>query len=215
MQLLSLNMGLPREVIWQNRIVVTGIFKSPVQGPVELRELNLAGDAQADLRVHGGRYKAVYAYPSEHYPYWRRELPGMGLPPGMFGENFTTDGLVENSVHIGDLFRIGSAEIVVTQPRLPCYKLGIKFGRADIVKRFASSGRTGFYFSVAQEGTVSAGDAMDLLQRDESNLTVADITRLYLFGDEDPEAMRRAMQLETLPPSWRDYFRQLLTEKAT
>jgi MOSC domain-containing protein YiiM len=215
MQLLSLNVGLPRAVIWQNRTITTGIFKQPVQGSVQLRQLNLAGDQQADLTVHGGRDKAVYAYPSEHYSYWRGELPGSDLPAGSFGENFTTEGLLEDSVHIGDRFRVGSAQIVVTQPRLPCYKLGIKFARTDIVKRFADSRRTGFYFSVAEEGQVTAGDAIDLLQRDESNLTVADITRLYLVGEEDPEAMRKAIQLESLPASWRDHFRHRLSEKVT
>jgi MOSC domain-containing protein YiiM len=214
MRLLSLNVGLPREVIFQNRTVLTGIFKEPVQGKVQLRFLNLDGDRQADLNVHGGPQKAVYVYPSEHYSYWKRELPGTDLPAGSFGENFTTEGLLENSVHIGDRFRVGSAEVVVTQPRLPCYKLGIKFGRADMVKRFAISGRTGFYLSVAQESEVSAGDEIEPLQRDESNLTVADITRLYLFGDEDRDAMQQASQLQSLPANWRDYFRERLSQTA-
>lgn len=215
MRLLSVNVGFPREVISQHRTVVTGIFKSPVQGPVELRLLNLDGDRQADLTVHGGPDRAVYAYPFEHYSFWQRELPGVDLPAGSFGENFTTEGLLEDSLHIGDRFRIGSAQVIVTQPRLPCYKLGIKFGRTDIVKRFADSGRTGFYFSVAEEGAVSAGDPIELINRHESDLTVADITRLYLFGEEDPDAMRRASQLDTLPAKWRDYFRQRLEQRAT
>ena len=214
MRLLSLNIGLPRQVIFQNRTVLTGIFKEPVQGKVQLRFLNLEGDRQADLTVHGGAQKAVYVYPSEHYSYWKRELPGTDLPPGSFGENFTTDGLLEDSVYIGDRFRVGSAEVVVTQPRLPCYKLGIKFGRADMVKRFAASGRTGFYLSVAQEGEVSAGDEIELIQRDASNLTVADITRLYLSGDEDRDVMRQASQLQSLPANWRDYFRERLSQTA-
>jgi len=193
---------------------MTSIFKNPVQGPIGLRLLNLDGDRQADLTVHGGRDRAVYAYPFEHYSYWQRELPGVDLPAGSFGENFTTEGLLEESLHIGDRLRVGSAQVIVTQPRLPCYKLGIKFGRTDMVKRFADSGRTGFYLSVAQEGEVSAGDVIELLDRDPSNLTVADITRLYLFGEQDHEAMRHAAELQTLPANWRNYFRERLSQAA-
>jgi MOSC domain-containing protein YiiM len=214
MQLVSLNVGLPREVLWQGQQIKTGIFKNPVQGRVWLRKLNFEGDQQADLSVHGGPDKAVYAYPAEHYEYWRRELPGMELPWGMFGENLTTEGLLEGSLRIGDRFRIGSAEVVVTQPRLPCYKLGIKFGRADMVKRFAASRRTGFYFSVAQEGDVAPSDVIELLDRDEANLTVADITRMYLPGEKEWDLMQRAVELQALPQNWRDYFREQLTKIA-
>jgi MOSC domain-containing protein YiiM len=177
-----------------------------------LRTLNLDGDRQADLTVHGGPYKAVYAYPSEHYAYWRGELPGMELPWGMFGENFTTEGLDE-SVRIGDRFRVGAAELTVTQPRMPCYKLGIKFGRPDILKRFLTSGRSGFYFSVQREGEVGAGDEFELIGRDEHNVTVADITRLYARDRGDFETMRRAVAVEALPESWREHFRQQLASK--
>src|SRR4051794_30148819 len=156
-KIVSLNVGEPGEVQWQGRIVTTGIFKEPVTGRVMMRRLNLDGDGQADLTVHGGVDKAVYAYPFEHYPFWRAELPGIDLPWGMFGENLTTEGLFEDSVFVGDRFQIGEAEGVVTQPRLPCYKLGIKFGRADMVKRFLGSRRTGFYLAVAREGMVAAG----------------------------------------------------------
>ena len=154
MKLISIQVGLPREVNWHGRSVTTGIFKEPIAGPVMLRTLNLDGDAQADLTVHGGTTKAAYAYPLEHYEYWRNELPDMDLPFGMFGENFTTEGLLEKEVNIGDRFRIGDAEVVVTEPRVPCYKLGIKFGRADILKRFLASRRIGFYFAVLREGEV-------------------------------------------------------------
>jgi MOSC domain-containing protein YiiM len=143
-----------------------------------LRRLNLDGDKQADLSVHGGVDKAAYMYPSEHYAYWLRELPGMKLPWGMFGENFTTEGLLEDAVRIGDRFRVGTAEVVVTQPRFPCYKLGIKFGRADMVKRFLTSGRTGFYLSVSREGNVAVGDAIELIHRGNDKATIADIVRL-------------------------------------
>jgi MOSC domain-containing protein YiiM len=187
---------------------MTGIFKEPVAGPVMLRTLNLDGDKQADLSVHGGANKAVYAYPSEHYEFWRNELPDMDLPFGMFGENFTTEGMLEGSVNIGDRFRIGAAELMATQPRLPCYKLGIKFGRSDIIKRFLVSRRTGFYFAVLKEGEVEAGDEIELVGRDKNDVTIADITRLYAFEKDDLKTLRRALETPALPESWRDHFRQ-------
>ncbi len=176
-KLVSINVGIPREVVEKGKTVTTGIFKEPVEGRVLLRRLNLDGDKQADLSVHGGVNKAVYAYPFEYYEYWRTVLPYVNLHWGMFGENFTTEGLLDDAVRIGDRFRIGSAEVVVTQPRLPCYKLGIRFGRADMVKRFLASGRTGFYFAVLREGDVGAGDAIELIGREEGSNTVAEIVR--------------------------------------
>jgi MOSC domain-containing protein YiiM len=208
MKLVSVNVGLPRAVEWKGQLVTTAIFKEPVRGRLLLRTLNLDGDRQADLSVHGGRDKAVYVYPAEHYEYWREELPGRDLPWGSFGENCTTTGIVEAAVQIGDRFRIGSAEVVVTQPRLPCHKLGVKFGQADMVKRFAASRRTGFYVAVLKEGEVGAGDAIQLLGRAEQRITVADITRLYLRDGEDVEKMRRASEVEALPEGWRTYFAQ-------
>jgi MOSC domain-containing protein YiiM len=212
MKLVSVNVGLPRSVTWKGRTVTTGIFKEPVQGRIALRTLNLDGDKQADLSVHGGSAKAVYIYPAEHYDYWRNELSGQVLPWGSFGENFTTTGLFEDTVHIGDRFRVGSAHVVVTQPRLPCYKLGVKFGQAEMVKRFSNSRRTGFYVAVLREGEVGAGDAIELIGRDGLEVTVADITRLYLRNEGDIEKMRRAMQVEALPEGWRSYFAQQMEQ---
>src|SRR6266478_3287103 len=203
MKILSVNVGLPREVSWQGNLVTTGIFKEPVNAPIMLRTLNLDGDEQVDLAVHGGVNKAVYVYPSEHYGYWRVELPGVNLPWGMFGENFTTEGLLEETVYIGDRFRIGDAQVVVTEPQMPCYKLGIKFGRADIIKRFLASRRTGFYFAVAREGMLSAGDAIEFIGRDQREISVADITRLYAFEKYDVKGLRRAIGIEALPESWK------------
>lgn len=208
MKLVSVNVGFPREVIWKDKTVTTGIFKEPVEGRVKVRFLNLDGDRQADLTVHGGADKAIYLYPVEHYEYWRGELPEMELPWGMFGENLTTVGLLEDRVNIGDRFRIGTAEVMVTQPRMPCYKLGIKFGRANMVKQFLDSRLTGFYFSVLQEGEVGVGDAMELISRDENNVTVADITRLYVRQSDDLQMLHRAVQVKALPDGWRDYFQQ-------
>jgi len=179
-----------------------------------LRTLNLDGDRQADLSVHGGVSKAVYAYPAEHYEYWKTELPEMQLPYGMFGENFTTEGLAEETVNVGDRFRVGEAELMVTEPRMPCYKLGIKFGRADILKKFLTSRRTGFYLAVLKEGRVKAGDSMELLSKDANNVAIAEITRLYAFEKNDVEMLRRVVKLEALSDSWRDYFQHHL-EKLT
>ena len=210
MNLLSVNVGLPREIEWKGKIVRTSIFKAPVTGRVRVAKLNVEGDQQSDLTVHGGLDKAVYAYASEHYAFWHQELPGVDLAQGVFGENFTTSGLLEETLHIGDRLRIGSAEFVVTQPRMPCFKLGIRFNRPDMVKRFLQSGRTGFYFAVLKEGEVAAGDSIELLERDEHNIPVADIVNLYRGDATNQDMLRRVSELASLPNSWRDYFRKRL-----
>jgi MOSC domain-containing protein YiiM len=215
MKLVSLNVGLPRDVLWHGRTVTTAIYKQPVEGRVRLRTLNLDGDRQADLTVHGGAHKAVYCYPIAHYEYWKKELPGRDLPLAIFGENFTTDGLLENSVHLGDTFSVGSVEVVVTQPRLPCYKLGIRFDSDDMVKRFLSSGRSGFYLAVTREGEVGAGDEIKPISRDPNAVPVSEITRLYVakrFSNEDVASLRRALLVSALPASWKDYFRDRLAK---
>lgn len=193
-------------------MVRTSIFKTPAPGAVRVRHLNIDGDQQADLTVHGGIDKAVYAYPAEHYGFWRKELPGVDLPWGAFGENFTTEGLLEDAVQIGDKFRIGSAEFVVTQPRMPCFKLGIRFGRSDIVKRFLHSGRSGFYLAVLQEGEVAADDVVTSAGRDEHAITVADIVGLYTADAASQQLLRRAAELPALAEGWRDYFRKRIWE---
>jgi MOSC domain-containing protein YiiM len=199
--------------MWHGRSVTTGIYKEPVEGRVALRTLNLDGDRQADLTVHGGEYKAVYCYPVAHYDYWTRELPGRELPMGMFGENFTTDGLVEDATHLGDRCSVGSAEVVVTQPRLPCYKLGVRFGSDDMVRRFLASGRTGFYLAVTREGEVGAGDEIKVISRDDNAVPVSEITRLYIakrYDPDDVKSLRRALRVAALPESWKGYFRERL-----
>jgi len=212
MKIVSINAGLPREVEWRGKIVRTSIFKEPMAGPVRVERLNVEGDRQSDLTVHGGVDKAVYAYPAEHYAFWRQELPGVDLPWGAFGENFTTEGLIEESVHIGDQLRVGSAEFVVTQPRMPCFKLGIRFGRPEMVKDFLRSGRTGFYLAVAREGEVTAGDTITLTDRSDVAITVADIVRLYTADSLNKDLLRQASELPALPEGWRDYFRKRLWE---
>jgi MOSC domain-containing protein YiiM len=209
MKVVALSVGLPREVEWRGNTVLTSIFKTPADRRLRVSTLNFEGDEQSDLTVHGGVDKAVYAYPSEHYEHWRRELPDADLPWGVFGENLTTEGLLED-VRIGDRFRIGSAEFVVTQPRLPCFKLGIRFGRPDILKRMLQSGRTGFYFSVAREGEVGAADEIEPIARAAEGLTVADVVNLYTVDARNQEMLRRATETTGLPESWRDYFRKRL-----
>jgi MOSC domain-containing protein YiiM len=179
MRILSICVGQPRVVEWQGRAVETSIFKSPVEGPVAVRRLNLDGDRQSDLTVHGGAAKAVYAYPSEHYAYWRAELPDAELPFGAFGENFTTEGLLEGELRVGDRLRVGSAQFAVTQPRMPCYKLAVRFGRQDMVRRFHKSGRSGFYLAVVREGEVTAGDEVTLVRGDGDPETIAAMAAAY------------------------------------
>jgi MOSC domain-containing protein YiiM len=213
MKIVSVNVGSPRPFSWHGRRIMSGIFKEPVAGRVALRRLNLQGDGQADLSVHGGADKAVYVYPSEHYPFWRRELELEDLPWGSFGENLTTSGWWEDEVHIGDCFRIGTAEVVVTQPRMPCFKLAMKFDREDIVELFLDSGRPGFYLAVLEEGDVGTDDVMERIHEDENAVTVVDIVRLYLdrSGESDPDLLSRAASVEALPKSWRAHFRKRLT----
>ncbi len=211
-RVVSVNVGLPRTVRWKGRDVTTGIFKEPVEGRVPLRRLNLDGDGQADLAVHGGAAKAIYAYPLEHYDFWREQL-GEELPFGAFGENLTVEGLpLENEAAVGDRFRIGTAELVVTQPRLPCYKLGLRFGREDMVKRFLASRRTGYYLAVEVEGDVGAGDRVETLALDPARIPVAEITRVFASDRDDLATIERLVALDALPEDWRSYFQKKLAE---
>jgi MOSC domain-containing protein YiiM len=213
MRLVSVNTGLPREVTWYGRNISTAIFKKPVEGRVVLSKLNLDGDRQADLSVHGGADKAVYCYPVEHYEYWKRELPSRDFPMAIFGENFTTDGLLEATVHVGDQLSVGTAEVVVTQPRLPCYKLGIRFQENEMVKRFLESGRTGFYLAVIREGEVGFGDEIRVIARHPKAIPISEITRLYVakrYSDDDVAVVQHALRVGALPEIWKAYFRERL-----
>ena len=212
MKIVSVNVGRPREIDWKGKTIRTSIFKEPVQGRVRLEALNFVGDEQADLSVHGGPQKAIYGYASEHYDFWRQQLPGVHLPWGAFGENLTTEGLLEEEINIGNRYQLGSAVVMVTQPRTPCYKLGARFGRDDIVKRFLKSGRPGFYFSVIQEGEVAAGDALELVYREAADVTVADIVRLYVTDKQNLSLTQRAVQVAGLADGWRDYFQRRLAQ---
>jgi MOSC domain-containing protein YiiM len=209
-KLVSLNVARPRLVVYKGQSINTGIFKQPVSGPVQLRTLNLDGDRQADLSVHGGPHKAVYGYPSEHYSFWRDELPGVDLPWGMFGENFTTSGLAEDELHVGDRFQIGSSILMVRQPRTPCYKLAAKFQRDDMLERFLLSGRSGFYFSVEQEGSVAAEDDFQLLKRNQDGITISEMNRLLVRDKYNQDLLRKAIHTAALPDDWREYFAERL-----
>lgn len=207
---LSVNVGRPRQVQWHSRTVLTSIWKEPVAGSVQVGTLNLAGDEQSDLTVHGGAAKAVYAYPSEHYDYWRRVLPQIALDWSAFGENLTIAGLLEGDVRIGDRLRIGTAEFEVTQPRFPCFKLGIRLGRDDIIRPFLESGRSGFYLSVVREGRLSAGDAIHLGPQAAHDVTIADVVEAYASAGEDQNLVRRVLDAPTLPARLREHFARLL-----
>jgi MOSC domain-containing protein YiiM len=211
MKIVSLNVGLPRQVVWHGQPVITGIFKSPTTERIRLRKLNLDGDRQADLTVHGGEHKAVYCYPVEHYDYWRKKLPGQDLPYGSFGENFTTQGLTEENVHLGDRFAINDAEVVVSQPRLPCYKLGVRFGSDEMVKKFLASRRTGFYVAVTREGNVAAGDEIVPVVQNVSRISISDFMRLFLaksLNDTDRATLQELYALPSVPADWKHYFHE-------
>lgn len=201
---------MSRTIESKGRAVTTGIFKNPVSGSIRMKTLGLDGDEQADLTVHGGPDKAVYLYPGEHYPYWREQYPEIKMPWGMFGENLTAEGLLEGEINIGDKFRIGSAKVVVTQPRMPCYKLAMKFDRNDIIKKFLVSGRSGLYFKVLEEGDIQAGDEINLISRDENKVSIKDIVRIYANDLQDKEVIERATRVDALPEGWKDYFLKMI-----
>ena len=201
-QVLSVNAGTPQQVPVSGGGVLTSIFKTAVSGRVAVRRHNIDGDRQSDLTVHGGPYKAVYCYPHEHYQYWAKQLPDIELRSGNFGENLTTEGLLEEEVSIGDRFRAGSALLQVTQPRMPCFKLNIRFDRADMVKRFWRSGRPGIYFAVVEEGEVAAGDAIVMTEAAAVRITLSDVVRLHTGQSTDPDLLDRAMRAP-LAGSWK------------
>jgi MOSC domain-containing protein YiiM len=213
MKVTKVCVGMPQIVrTSEEGFVTTAIFKQPVGGRVRVKELNLEGDAQADLTVHGGWSKAIYVYPGEHYEYWRNELPEMELGDSQFGENLTTEGLIETEVFIGDRLRIGTAEFIVTEPRMPCYKLGIRTGRKDILRRFLQSRRSGFYLAVTRTGDLAAGDDIKLLARDENKVSVTDIVRVWVEDKGDVDTMKRALNIGSLPETWKEPFRDRIAK---
>jgi MOSC domain-containing protein YiiM len=212
-KVLSVNVGRPRDLVWNGREVRTSIWKSPVRGRIHVIGDNLEGDEQSDLTVHGGPNKAVYAYPREHYAFWQGEFPLTALTMGAFGENLTTEGVLERDARIGDVFRIGTAELEVKQPRLPCYKLGVRFDREDMVRRFMKSGRSGIYFSVVREGQLSGGDRIERIRRAEHDVTIADLASLFTTHRDDLNLLRRAAAVPSLTPFWREHIEGRLEEE--
>jgi MOSC domain-containing protein YiiM len=205
-QVVSVNTGQPRDVPWRGRTVRTGIFKTPRQGTVTIGRLNVDGDAQADTRVHGGPHKAVYAFAAENYAYWQKHYPALQMHWGFFGENLTTRGLDDFDVHVGDVLRVGHAELRVTQPRLPCSRLALRFDDAGIVAAFVEQRRVGFYCAVQQEGVVTAGDDIETLSRNDAGWCIPELAALLAGIDNDPERLRRASRDDSLPESWRERF---------
>lgn len=212
-RIISVNVGQPREIALRDRIVLTSIFKSPVQGRLALRGHNIEGDRQADLRVHGGPYKAVYAYASEHYSYWANELPDADLSWGAFGENLTLVGLTEEIAFIGDQYRAGSAILEITQPRMPCFKLNLRFERSDMVKRFWHSGYSGIYFGIVEEGELETGDDLELLHRQSQAISVAEVVRLYKGETNDEDVFDRMLR-SPLRGSWKQEIRERWEESS-
>lgn len=199
----------PREIEWQGRTLTTGIFKTSVQGPVGVVKHQVVGDVQADLSVHGGPTKAVYAYSSEHYGWWTSELGLDELAWGAFGENLTTTGLLEDRVRVGDVFRVGTVELMATEPRMPCSKLAARFQRTNMQRLFTRSGRSGIYFAVHTEGTLEAGDAIELVSAHENGLTIADVFSLRTGQERDPALFQRALDHPVLADGWKETLRAL------
>ncbi len=206
MRIVSVNTGQPQPILWRDRTITTAIFKHPVAGPVRVRRLNLEGDGQADLEVHGGENKAIYAYAAGHYAWWRRELPDAELAWGSFGENLTLDDFNEHDIHIGDVFLAGTARLMAVQPRLPCTKLNLRFRRDDMIDRFLASGRTGVYFKVIEEGVLQAGDIVERTIANASGITIAQATQLYTGASDDPALLRQAVATPALPEAWQRRF---------
>jgi MOSC domain-containing protein YiiM len=211
MQLLSVNTALPQDITWQGRVVRTSIFKQSVAGPVEVLATHLAGDGQADLRVHGGPDKAVYAYPQEHWEYWRQRLSADQLVAGAFGENLTTEGLLESEVRVGDCFQVGTAVLLAVQPRRPCVKLGIRLQRPAVVQEFEQARRSGIYFRVQQPGMLQAGDAISLVQASPYPATIQDMVDCLAPGPHDQAKVQALLATPYLTPFWRERLLGLLT----
>ncbi len=210
MKLVSVQVGRPRTVRWHGKPVSTGIYKEPVAGRIMLYRFNLDGDQQADLTVHGGPDKAVYVYPVEHYVTWAHELGRSNFSFGQFGENFTVEGMLEETVHIGDIFRIGNARLEVTQPRVPCYKLGVKMGSMQFPKRFLASSRTGYYLRVLEEGDVGAGDSIERIKADPERITIWQAVRLAFFEQGDVAMLEKTLRIRALPQEWRGMLQEQL-----
>ena len=210
MKLLSLNVGTPQVVDWNGKTVRTSIFKSPVSGPRKIFFLQVEGDEQADLRVHGGANKAVYAYDVSHYQHWKTVLPREEWPYGLFGENLTTEGLPDTEARLGDQYRVGTALLQVVQPRFPCTKLNVRFGLPDMMERFMAQKRNGIYFRVLQEGTVQAGDDIELAEKSAYAVTIQDYVNCYYAKQKNKDLVETILSIPFLPEGQRRAFETFL-----
>ena len=210
MKLLSVNVSLPREVPYKGKTVKTGIFKEAAQGRVKLGGLNLEGDGQADLVGHGGIYKAVHVYSIENYDYWKRELGRDDFSYGQFGENFTVEGMPDDKVNVGDVFRVGTALVEVTQPRVPCFKLAMKMEMPNFLKVLMPSERVGFYLRVLEEGEVGAGDVLERVKVGPEQMSVREMFHLLYFAKQKPEGARKALRIPAVSPGWRGSFEEIV-----
>ena len=206
MKVLSVHVGSLQEMLRNGKKIQTGIFKQPTEGPIEVKRLGLEGDQQANKKLHGGIYKAICVYPSEHYDLWKEELGKPDLSFGDFGENLTTVGLMEGDIRLGDRLRIGSVEIVVTQPREPCITLNARLDTKDLSARICKSGRSGFYFSVMKEGIIKNGDSIEYINRDENRVTVSDFNRIINGEPEIADIVFRASKIDALPSRLKSQF---------
>jgi len=211
MQVISINTGQPKTVQWKNQTVTTSIFKNPVQGSVNVNQLGIESDTQSDLSVHGGKYKAVYAYPSENYVYWERELPHFSFQWGTFGENLTTLGLTETEVCLGDRYKIGTVELKVVQPRFPCMKIGVRFEDPFMVKRFLDSRLSGFYFQIVKEGTFEEGDSIELLEK-VAGISIRSFVDIYASKTPDLDKVQAVLEDPHLLDHWKEYFESKLAQ---
>ncbi len=214
MQLISINVSLAREVHYQGRTVSTGIFKKPITGAVQVSKLGLQGDQQADLSVHGGIDKAVYLYPNEHFNFWSDQYPQREFSAGLFGENLTTIGLLESEINVGDILRIGDVEFMVTIPRMPCFKLGIKMGDPGFIKAFLEANRSGFYLKVLKEGIIEADQPVAVTGGDGYGLKIAEVSRLYTLEKDNQTLLEKAVNAPNLTSKWKEFFQSRLLDKA-
>ncbi|QCK14197.1 MOSC domain-containing protein [Mangrovivirga cuniculi] len=212
MQLKSIFVGKPKEVMYNGKIISTGIFKNEISGAVKVNKYNLEGDKQADLTVHGGENKAVYAYPVEHYEFWKKIRPDLQFEPGVFGENLSVSGLFEGEVNVGDQYKIGTAVLSVTTPRLPCFKLGIRMNDTKIIKDFMDAERSGFYFKVIKEGVINPGDKIELIHQDSYGLTICDLVKLHTTEKTNSELLLKAIEAPELQDDWKEKFAEKLNE---
>ena len=212
MKLLSVNVSLPKQVTYKGKIIKTSIFKEPVEGRVNVKTLNIEGDGQADLIGHGGEQRAILVYSIENYKYWETVLNRNDFTMGQFGENFTVDSMLDDNIHVGDRFRIGTALFEVSQPRVTCYKLAMKMGVEGFYNQILKSNRPGFYFRVLEEGEVGAGDIIEKVDENPVGMTIVEMNRLLYFEKDNMDGARKAITIKALSPGWRISFEDRLTK---